>query len=156
MIKTFNLIAAIDFNGYIGYQGKIPWNIKEELQYFKSVTQFKPVIMGRKTWDSLPKKPLPDRENLIISCKNKDYFSCLDSALDYCWQKEEVPFVIGGGTIYEQAIYHPNLHLIYLSIIHGCHKGDVSFPEIPDWFKIFSNKTFKDFSTYVLKNINIL
>lgn len=155
MTKTFNLIAAIDFNGHIGYQGKIPWNIKEELQYFKSVTQFNPVIMGRKTWDSLPKKPLPNRENLVISCKNKDYFSCLDSALDYCWHKEQTPFVIGGGAIYEQAMYHPNLHLIYLSIVHGCFKGDVSFPEIPDWFKLFTNKTHKEFSTYVLKNINI-
>ena len=72
MIKTFNLIGAIDFNGNIGYQGKIPWYIKEELQYFKQVTGNNPIIMGRKTWDSLPKKPLPNRENLVISCKNKD------------------------------------------------------------------------------------
>jgi len=151
MIKTFNLIAAVDFNRGIGYQGNIPWYIKEELKYFKKVTGNSPIIMGRKTWDSLPKKPLPNRENLVISCKNKDFFSCLDSALDYCWHKEEIPFVIGGTSIYEQAIYHPNLNLIYLTIVHGCYKCDTNFPEIPDWFKVFNNETHKDFSTFVLK-----
>lgn len=151
MIKTFNLIAAIDFNGNIGYQGKIPWHIKEELQYFKKITDNNPIIMGRKTWDSLPKKPLPNRENLVISSKNKDSFSCLDSTLDYCWNKNETPFVIGGASIYEQSVVHPNLNLIYLTIVHGCYKGDVVFPEIPDWFKIISNKTHDDFSTFILK-----
>jgi dihydrofolate reductase len=154
MIKTFNLIGAIDFNGNIGYQGKIPWYIKEELQYFKQVTGNNPIIMGRKTGDSLPKKPLPNRENLVISCKNKDYFSCLDTSLDYCWFKNETPFVIGGGSIYEQAITHPNLNLIYLTVVHGCYKGDVKFPEIPDCFKISSSKTHENFSTFILKREN--
>lgn len=154
MIKTFNLIAAVDFNGYIGYQGKIPWHISEELKYFKKVTGDSPVIMGRKTWDSLPKKPLPNRENLVISSSKDGCFKCLDAALDYCYLKEKVPFVIGGAKIYQEAILHPNLNLIYLSIIHGCHEGDTSFPEIPNYFEILKKSSFDEFSTFVLINKN--
>jgi len=74
MIKTFNLIAAVDFNRGIGYQGNIPWYIKEELKYFKKVTGNSPIIMGRKTWDSLPKKPLPNRETWLFLVRIKIFF----------------------------------------------------------------------------------
>lgn len=155
MIKTFNLIAAVDFNGYIGYQGKIPWHISEELKYFKKVTGDNPVIMGRNTWDSLPKKPLPNRENLIISRTKENCYKCLDAALDYCYFKQKNPFVIGGSKVYQDAIVHPNLKNIYLSVVHGCFKGDVSFPEIPDYFEIIKKEYYNQFSAFVLINKNI-
>ena len=65
-----NLIWAQDYNGGIGKEGNIPWYISEDLKHFKKLTQNSIVIMGRKTWDSLPFKPLPSRRNIVLSSRN--------------------------------------------------------------------------------------
>ena len=66
------LIWAQDQNGGIGKDGKLPWHISEDLQNFKKITSGSPIIMGRKTWESLPFKPLPNRRNIVLSSKQLD------------------------------------------------------------------------------------
>ena len=118
-----SLIAALAQNYAIGLRGKLPWHIAEDLKHFKTVTQGYPVIMGRKTYESIGRL-LPNRENLIIS-RNPNYelppggkvFTSLDAALSYCSDKVSDVFVIGGGEIYAEAlpesaalVYHLGSH----------------------------------------------
>jgi len=145
------LIAAVAGNGVIGKDNKMPWNIKGNLTHFKKMTMGFPCIMGRKTWDSLPKKPLPGRLNIVISrtvndADIKDSSSvsrtedskCLrvnsfGSAVEKCKDYEKI-FIIGGESIYKQAM--PIATKIDLTLIPGDYEGDTYFPEIDDnWIK---------------------
>lgn len=99
-----HLIVAIGEDGAIGKNGDLIWKISEDLKRFKSITLGHPVIMGRKTWESLPKKPLPNRRNIILS-RQKDFkadgaivVDTIDEALKIC--EGEEPFIIGGAQIY--------------------------------------------------------
>jgi len=140
------LIAAVAENGVIGKDNKMPWNIKGNLAHFKEMTMGFPCIMGRKTWDSLPKKPLPGRLNIVISrtvndADIKDSSSvsqCLrvnsfGSAVEECKDYEKI-FIIGGESIYKQAM--PIATKIDLTLIPGDYEGDTYFPEIENnWIK---------------------
>ena len=154
MNKLFNIIAAMDFNHGIGCKGKLPWDIKGDLKFFKEITKTSPLIMGRKTWESLPVKPLPNRENIVISKKNK--MNSLQKALDYCWDKNQIPFIIGGSSLYEEAINHPNLDGLFLTLIHGVYKADVFFPAIPENLKIMLVENYLNYSifTFIKKSIS--
>lgn len=126
-----SLIVAIAENGVIGAKGGLPWRLPEDLKRFKALTLGKPVIMGRKTWESLPKRPLPGRQNIVISRNGK--FSAdgarvvpdLDSALWAAADVEEA-FVIGGAEIYALAL--PKADRIYLTEVTVNPEGDVRFP----------------------------
>src|SRR5215472_7057643 len=102
------LILAIADNGVIGRNGAIPWRIGDDLKRFKRLTVGKPVVMGRKTWDSLPKKPLPERTNIVITrqpgweAEGAIAASSLEDALAKAVQAAEV-MVIGGAEIYREA-----------------------------------------------------
>lgn len=146
MKKTFNIIAAMDFNHGIGYEGKLPWNIKGDLKFFKDKTKDNPLIMGRKTWDSLPLKPLPNRENIVLS-RNSEMNS-FQKALDYCYSKNKTPFIIGGSSIYEEAINHEDLGILYLTLIHGAYKADVYFPKLPDTLKVIVKENYVEYSIF--------
>jgi dihydrofolate reductase len=154
MNKLFNIIAAMDFNHGIGYKGKLPWDIKGDLKFFKEITKTSPLIMGRKTWESLPVKPLPNRENIVISKKSK--MNSLQKALDYCWDKNQNPFIIGGSSIYEEAINHQSLDGLFLTLIHGSYKSDVFFPQIPENLKIMFADHYLNYSmfTFIKKSIS--
>jgi dihydrofolate reductase len=131
-----SLIVAMDRNGLIGKDGALPWNIKSEMEHFTKITTGGVCIFGRKTWDSLPKKPLPRRVNMIIS-KSLFYF---DSVI-YCatvsnlldainisynsFPSREI-FICGGASLYKQAL--PFVDRIYLSCIWGDYEGDTYFP----------------------------
>ena len=145
-MKLFNIIIASTFNGGIGIDNKIPWNIKEELEYFKEITtttndnnKMNAVIMGRKTWDSLPYKPLKNRINIVISNSINDtnvnkhiyFFNNLDNAFTFCnfFAKLDKIFIIGGESIYNECIFNEKyniyMHNIYLSLIktnYNCDK----------------------------------
>ena len=103
-------IVAVDNNWGIGYNGDLLEHIPEDLKYFKEVTADYVVVMGSKTWDSLPKKPLPDRTNIIISNKgnllleNGAIRLNLDDLLLGIANFEDDIFVIGGGSIYNQLL----------------------------------------------------
>jgi len=128
-----SLIAALSQNYVIGVGGKLPWHIADDLKHFKTITQGHPVIMGRKTYESIGRL-LPKRENLIIS-RNLNYevppggkvCSSLDSALTYCSSKVAEVFVIGGGEIYQQALARADA--LYLTWIHAEIEGNAFFPK---------------------------
>ncbi|MFW7377297.1 MAG: dihydrofolate reductase [Oligoflexus sp.] len=132
-------IVACSRNGMIGKQGKMPWHISADLRYFKQTTAGHPVIMGRKTFESIG-RPLPQRLNIVISRQKDIHFegaivaSDLNEALEYCrnlqdeWGEEV--FVIGGGEIYRLAL--PLTRRIYLTRIDANVEGDTSFPDIAD------------------------
>lgn len=133
------IIVAYDENRGIGFQNDLPWKpIKEDWAHFKRTTQHKTVIMGRKTWDSLPKKPLMGRINVVISKSTPfipDVIVCtsLEQAIDRLGKDS---FIIGGATIYQQAIENNLVDTIIASEIIGKYECDTFFPKLPNyWIK---------------------
>ena len=126
------LIAAVARNGVIGLNNSLPWRLAADLKHFKALTLGHPVIMGRKTHESIG-KPLPGRENIVISRKpgleipGVSVASSLEAALALCLG-EPVVFVIGGGEIYRAAL--PLADGIVLTEIGQGFEGDTKFP---DW-----------------------
>ena len=130
------LVLAMAENGVIGRDGAIPWRIPEDMKRFKALTIGKPVVMGRKTWDSLPRKPLPERRNIVVTRQagwhGEGAVSAvsLEDALNKA-QNAEV-MVIGGGEIYRAAL--PHADRIELTEVHGAFNGDAHFEfERSDW-----------------------
>ncbi len=132
------LIAAVAENGVIGRNGRLPWRIPSEWRHFKKTTLDKPVIMGRKTFDSL-KKPLEGRDDIVLT-GNREYapigaiaVESLEQALKVAQDCAEARsareiMVIGGATIYKQLL--PQAGRLYLTRVHAEPEGDVHFPEI--------------------------
>ena len=134
-----NLIAAVSKNGVIGLQGGLPWNLPEDMKYFKEKTTHQIVIMGRKTFESLP-KVLPNRLNVIIS-RNPDYevpvgcmvFTSLEEALDTLKvQKTKEIFIIGGEQIFQEALDGDFVDTLYLTHINYETQGDTYLPVIKE------------------------
>lgn len=126
-----SMIVAMDRNRVIGNDNRIPWHLPADLAYFKKITMGHPVIMGRKTFESIG-KPLPGRENVILT-QNKDYQSegciilhSIAEVLDFCGGKDV--FIIGGAQIY-QTLFHYSERL-YITFIEANFTGDSVFPEI--------------------------
>ena len=135
-------IVAVDNNWGIGYKGELLESIPEDLQNFKLLTLGGTVIMGQNTWDSLPKKPLPGRENIIITYDvhpdDKAFFWSMEDTLDFIKKHiDKNYYVIGGGTIYKQLL--PLCDRVYLTKIYKSHDNiDTYFPnldEMPGWAK---------------------
>jgi len=124
------LILALADNGVIGRNGAIPWRIGDDLKRFKQLTLGKPVVMGRKTWDSLPKKPLPERINIVVTrqpgwkAEGAVAASSFDGALAKAAQAAEV-MVIGGAEIYRAAL--AKAQRIELTEVHRPFEGDAVF-----------------------------
>lgn len=134
-----SLIVAQGRNRVIGAAGQLPWRLKDDLAHFKRTTMGAPVIMGRKTWESLPKRPLPGRANIVIS-RDWNYdaaearvYSSVSPAINAAKAmalragQSEV-FVIGGAAIYEMAL--PIADRIYLTEVDAAPEGDAFFPEL--------------------------
>ena len=125
---NITLIAALAANGVIGDAGKIPWHISDDLKRFKRLTLGHPIIMGRKTYESLG-KPLPGRRNLVLTrgsaIPGVECFAGLESALAAC--RAETVFIIGGGEVYRQAL--PLAHTLLLTRVQQTITGDTRFPE---------------------------
>jgi dihydrofolate reductase len=130
---TLALIVAMTKDGTIGDKGKIPWHIREDLQRFKRLTVGHPIIMGRRTYESIG-KPLPGRTNIVltqspnlIAPQEVLRFGSLKAALDHCRQRnEELVFVIGGSTVYEAAL--PLADKLFITEVHRHVTGDTTFP----------------------------
>jgi len=126
------LVAAIAANGVIGAHGRLPWRLPEDLRHFKSVTLGHPVIMGRRTWESLA-APLAGRENIVVTRRagyeapGASTAASLEAALALC-AGEPVVFVIGGAQLYAAAL--PLAHGLVLTEIHRDYEGDVCFPPL--------------------------
>lgn len=142
-----NIIVAMDKQGLIGANGSLPWKIKKDLEYFKEKTMGHTVVMGRKTWDSLPIIPLPGRKNIILSRipvdgSNTKWYTSIDEIL----KLEEEIFIIGGAQIYKQ--FYPLADKLYITYVNDKYEGDTYFPikppQINEDFEIESRKIDKE------------
>lgn len=134
-----SIIVAIAENGVIGDNNALLWNIKEDMRRFRTTTTGHPVIMGRKTFESIG-RPLPKRTNVVITRGDTVFDGCemahsLEEAVAM-FPKEEEIFIIGGAQIYAQAL--PLADKLYLTIVHQSYQGDTSFPDIniEEWREI--------------------
>lgn len=132
-MNNLTLIVAVSENNVIGIGDKIPWRIKEDMLRFKNLTLNHSVIMGRKTYESIPEKfrPLPDRKNIIMSrtlgIQNGIYIARnVDEALNFAEKKDS--YIIGGEEIYK--MFLPLSNKIELTRVHKNYEGDVFFPEV--------------------------
>ena len=132
---ALNLIFARARNGVIGRNNSLPWHLPEDLAHFKATTLGQPVIMGRKTWDSLPVKfrPLPGRMNMVVT-RQTDWQSdgahvvhSVDEALQAC-PTEAQPWVIGGAELYRLAM--PLATRVVVTEIDADYEGDAFAPEL--------------------------
>jgi len=126
-----SLICAMAKNRVIGKDNQMPWHLPADLKHFKSVTMSKPIVMGRKTYESIG-RPLPGRKNIVISrnpnyqLENVDVVNSIDAALKLLNKEEEI-MIIGGGFLYSQTIKLANT--LYLTLIDLDVEGDTFFPE---------------------------
>jgi dihydrofolate reductase len=146
-MTVISLVYAISRNGVIGKDGGLPWKVSADLKNFKAVTMGKPVIMGRKTWDSLPRKPLPGRVNIVVTRNPKleaegaTIVASATIALEVAMRDKPVEIcVIGGAEIFRQML--PLASRVYLTEIDADVDGDVHFPPLPpqDWLEIRSER----------------
>ncbi len=135
------MIAAMANDRVIGLNGDMPWHLPDDLKFFKAKTTGKPVIMGRKTFESIGSRPLPNRPNIIISrnvnltIPNVEVFSSIEQALvKYATEPEVI--IMGGGELYRQML--PKADRLYLTLIDANIKGDTYFP---DWTTLAWNET---------------
>jgi len=130
MQPSIALIAALSDNQVIGQDNRLPWNLPADLQHFKSVTLDKPIIMGRRTWESLPGL-LPRRRHILLTGdRNYRAAGCIlvhsiEEALEAAGDAPEV-MVIGGQTLYQQML--PLADRLYLTRVHTVVQGDAFFP----------------------------
>ena len=156
-----SIIVCIAENNAIGYKGNLLYKLRDDLKNFKTLTTNHTVIMGRKTFESLPNGALPHRRNIVLTHGNETWkgtetFPSLEKALDSCVDDGEV-FIIGGSSVYKDAL--PLANRLYLTIVHDTpEEADTFFPdyEKEEWeeslwkYHPADEKNDKDFSFVVL------
>jgi dihydrofolate reductase len=131
-VSRVSIIVAADEQGGIGRNGGLPWHLPEDLKRFKALTLGKPIVMGRRTWDSIG-RPLPGRRNLVVSRRagfapdGVEVFGSLEAALAAASSQPET-CVIGGADIYAQAL--PHASVIHLTRVHAAVEADTHFPPL--------------------------
>lgn len=130
------IIAAVAANCAIGFENKLLYWLPNDLKRFKALTTGNTIIMGRRTFESLPKGALPNRRNIVISRTQSkfpgcDTYSSLEDAISHCSSDEDI-YIIGGASVYEQAL--PIADRLCLTEIHDTPKqADAFFPEYKGW-----------------------
>jgi dihydrofolate reductase len=135
MTPRIALVVAMAENRVIGKGGALPWRIPEDMKWFREITMGKPCIMGRKTWESLPKRPLPGRSNIVVTrarayrADGATVVNSFDDAVSAAMREtpEEIA-VLGGAQIYVEALARADR--IYLTRVHAAFAGDVFFPAL--------------------------
>lgn len=128
-----SIIAAVSDDMGIGKDNDLLWHLPEDLKRFKRLTTGNTVIMGRRTWESLPRKPLPNRRNVVITDIEGETFQeaeaaySVEDALEKCRDDREI-FIIGGGSIYRQ--FMPRADSLFITHVHRKTEADIYFPEI--------------------------
>jgi dihydrofolate reductase len=132
-VTIVSLVLAVADNGVIGNAGAIPWRIPEDMKRFKALTMGKPIIMGRKTWDSFPRKPLPGRLNIVVTrdrafrAEGAAVVHSLDEAFARAEQDHPAEIaIVGGAEIYLAAL--PRATVIHLTEVHTNAAGDAHMP----------------------------
>jgi len=146
-----SMIVARARNGVIGVDGDLPWRLSDDLKFFKETTKGKPIIMGRKTWQSLPFKPLPARDNLVLTrdqtfiAPGARVYSDLQAALETAHSLavtkalDEV-FIIGGASLYEAGLHLTDK--LYITEVDVSLEGDAMFPDFDETeFEELSSQT---------------
>lgn len=157
-----SLVVAVARNGVIGREGGLPWHISSDLKRFKEITMGKPVIMGRKTWESLPRKPLPGRRNIVISrqlgftAEGAVVAATPEEALRLAGDAPEAT-VIGGGEIYR--LFWPLADRLYLTEVDLEVEGDTYFPrpEPAEWREVAREvypKGERDSASFTLRTLD--
>ncbi|MDD2284660.1 MAG: dihydrofolate reductase [Paludibacter sp.] len=133
-MPKISIVAALADDYAIGYKKKLPWNLPADMKHFKALTTGHTVLMGKRTFESLPNGPLPNRTNIVLTTMLSEgvvegYFEAdsLEDALDLCSNAEQV-FVVGGAAVYKQSMDF--VDAMYLTWVHGEFKADTYFPEI--------------------------
>lgn len=140
-----SIIAAVARNGVIGDRNRLIWHISEDLRHFKTLTSGHPVIMGRKTFESLG-RPLPNRRNVVVSRQSLEIPGCevvhsLGEALSLFPDPAEELFVIGGAQLYAEAL--PVADRLYLTRVEHDYEGDTRFPDWdPDAWRLVASESF--------------
>jgi dihydrofolate reductase len=155
-------IVAMDQGRAIGFENGIPWHLPADQKRFAQLTSGQTVLMGRKTYQSLPEKfrPLPKRKNIVVTRNSADFeapssvsvFGSVEAALKGVAEEAglmqgEVLWIIGGGEVYTETL--PSLDEIYLTQVLGYHQGDVFFPVFEDQFELIMSE---DYGSYCYRN----
>ncbi len=163
-MKTTSIIVAIADNNAIGNKNELLWHIPDDLKRFKKLTSGHQVLMGKRTWESLPIKPLPNRENIVLTdipgeiIKACTMAYSIEDALSKMNDNKEC-FIMGGGMIYRQFL--DKADKLYITHVHKSFEADTFFPEInyKDWELIEEEKHQREgnldfsftYATYVRK-----
>jgi dihydrofolate reductase len=144
-MPKFSIIVAVDEAGGIGEKGELAWRIPGELKHFRAVTTGQgsnAVIMGKTTWFSIPEKfrPLPGRLNLVLSRRDKNFpgaqaAQSFNQGLQLAADCQEI-FVIGGATVYIEALEHPACEKLLITRVQGIHNCDTFLPALPAAFHL--------------------
>ena len=134
-----NIIAAVARNRAIGYKNKLLYWLPDDLKRFKQLTTGHTIIMGRRTFESLPKGALPNRRNIVLSRSKADFPGCevygsLSEAIEHCATDEDV-YVIGGASVYKQALAVAD-RLCLTEIDDTPEQADAFFPPYEDWTEV--------------------
>ena len=148
---NIHMIWAQDINNAIGRDGTLPWHFPEDLKNFKKLTTEHIIIMGRKTWDSLPIKPLPNRRNIVISSRSQkdvESYTSIEDCIESLSDDKEVSdvYIIGGMSVYKFFYEYANtLHITFI---------DKSYPDTDTFFPISVDKIKSDFNLESREKIN--
>lgn len=149
-MSKISIIAAVADNYAIGKSNNLPWHLPADLKHFRQLTTGHAVVMGKRTYESLPNGPLPNRRNIILTSimsegVNKGYFEAdsLEDAVYLCEHEEEV-FIIGGATVYAQCIH--KVDTMYITWVHHEFTADTFFPNIDleEWEELSREKFLAD------------
>ena len=143
-----SIIVAVSEDWGIGKDNELLWHISEDLKRFKKLTFGNTVIMGKKTWESLPRRPLPGRKNIVLTDDPQEVIDSsitaysIKDALSKSEKNEEI-FIIGGGSIYRQ--FMPIADRLYITHVHKIAPADIYFPEIDlNIWEITEKEEFKN------------
>ncbi|MCG5241937.1 dihydrofolate reductase [Azospirillum doebereinerae] len=146
-----SLVVAVSANHVIGRDGGLPWHLPSDLKRFKELTFGKPILMGRKTWESLPRRPLPGRDNLVVSHSQPEgdrdgahWFPALDKALAWARGSGAAELcVIGGAALFRETL--PLADALHLTRVERAVEGDTFMPDIgPEWIERWSSDRFEE------------
>lgn len=154
-VKPLSLIVAHSLNRVIGKGNKLPWHLPEDLKRFKAITTGRAIIMGRSTWESIGSKPLPKRDNIILT-RNPDFQApggivvhSPEEALEKAYALDADPIVIGGEEIYK--LFLPLVTKMYITRVNQIVDGDAFFPEPPGKWDVSAVENF-DSHAFIIRD----
>lgn len=150
--QNLAMIVAADLGNGIGLNNDMPWHISEDLKRFKEITSGHTIVMGRKTWESLPKKPLPNRRNIVLTrdmgynSNGAEVYNAVSTILNETRDEKKV-FVIGGATVYEA--FYPHVKMLYLTRINSRFETDTNIPflNMEQWKEVKNSGMQTDYNS---------